>query len=360
MNTTSQLLLEVNNDLSIPLNFKIALWEFHNEVKLAYTDSIKDNHSKRTLLEFTNLDYAQTKAAFERLPTLDVNKLHVITQVVNPETAGAQVPQGLLSALNKWLTNALSGWIEKKLPSSKNPAGWVIKLKDYLKGQNPALVPRYEKIVRIGGKVGSLAIVAIMAIGIVSGFPFVGPLVGTVALSMLKLLTDILQGVKVSEAVANAVKRLATGAALGGVIAGVDAAWPSVASWISGNAQALEVPNAPEAPGEFGAVPVPTEPPSTGPDATGAYEEPDATGAYEEPPTGRPTEVTTRRGETLGSIAQKHGVTVADMQAANTGIRNPHEIGSGIKLNIPTQVRPEGTNIWNGFDFNRWGRPPGR
>jgi hypothetical protein len=380
MNTPSQLLFEVNNDLSIPLNFKVALLEFHKQVELVFREQAHANSTKQTLLEFTHLTPADTEAAFLRLQNyLDVNKMHVISQVVDPGNVGPQVPKGLIAELNKKLTDALSGWIEKKLPSSDKPVKWITSLKEWLKNIDPTLVPRYERLIKVGGKVGSLVIIAIMIIGVVNGFTMGGPLVGTIALSLLKLLTDILQGAKVSEAIANATKRLATGAALGGVIAGVDAAWPNVVSWITGNAQALEVPpelipqapNVPEAPGEFGAVAVPNEPAAASPDATGEYdpdatgsydpdatgEYEDATGEYEEPPTGRPTTYKTQPGETLGSIAQKHGVTVADMQAANRGIiQNPHNIGSGIDLNIPTQVRPPGTKIWTGFDFNRWGR----
>lgn len=47
------------------------------------------------------------------------------------------------------------------------------------------------------------------------------------------------------------------------------------------------------------------------------------------------TTYTVREGDTLGELSTRYGVPVADLRAANPGVKDPNEISVGQKLTIP-------------------------
>lgn len=168
-------------------------------------------------------------------------------------------------------------------------------------------------------------------------------------LIVIRLSLMVLSGVKFSSAVT---KVLSTSglAILAGV--GVGAFMNSILTSQAAAAVATPEVPAPDSMAHTGTpMPEPTEgTPQQEPDATGAYEEPDATGAY-----------TVTSGDTLGAIAQQHGVTAQQLWDANRDAigPNPHLIRPGLELQIPQTspeaLRPDGTspNIWQG-----WQGPP--
>jgi LysM repeat protein len=79
------------------------------------------------------------------------------------------------------------------------------------------------------------------------------------------------------------------------------------------------------------------------PDRTGDVrraEAPNAAAAAATTTTAGPTTYTVQRGDTLTSIAQRFGVRVTDLRAANTQLADPDNLVEGEVLTIPTSSRP--------------------
>ena len=51
-------------------------------------------------------------------------------------------------------------------------------------------------------------------------------------------------------------------------------------------------------------------------------------------------QVRVRRGDTMSAIAQRHGISLRDLIAANPQVRDPNRINVGQTLNLPGQVQP--------------------
>ncbi len=71
------------------------------------------------------------------------------------------------------------------------------------------------------------------------------------------------------------------------------------------------------------------------------------------------TGYTVRSGDTLGSIALAHRVTVVSLLAANPSIADPQRIFVGQVLAIPSANLQPGQSIWAGFAFTGTGTPSG-
>ncbi len=71
-----------------------------------------------------------------------------------------------------------------------------------------------------------------------------------------------------------------------------------------------------------------------------------------------PTTYTVVRGDSLGSIAFAHQVTVQSILAANPSITDPSRILVGQQLAIPASNLQPGESIWTGFSSSKAGATP--
>lgn len=387
-----QFLAEVNQDLGIPLSFKVALQEFHAEAMQAIQSD--SQLQKRTLLEFNQLPLADLKAAFVNLGPADVNKVHLVTDVIKPGESNPtpKVPVKLIQAMMSFLNKSLVQGIEKLPIMKKNPA-LIARLRDRFKtSEGQEMLDRFDKIMAGLGKVSSLGVIAISALGILAGLPIPSTLLlGGVAL-LIRAVTDLLQGKKWSEITAGILKGGAV-MGLGAAISYMDSRWFGIRDWIVGHAQELaispeqtqavasanslsQVPSqedigatmgAPTVPASGGQLPstgqvpaqadigatmgAPTEPGQANPDVYmgGAPTTPPTpvqadivANANAAPLAGAnavgTTTITVPPGGTLSQIAQANRVSVADLMQANDRITDPNKIIAGAKIVIPTET----------------------
>jgi hypothetical protein len=280
----------------------------------------------------------------------------------------SEVPQGLIKAFLNYLGKHLDGWLEKlPIMSDKRP---LEKLKDKI---SPHAYYRLQKYANMGGKVASLVFVVASALLIAFGLPLPGAVLTILLAAVIKLLADLLSGDKVSTAFRKFGTNIALGATLGSAISYVDAAYPSIREFITNSWQALGFGSEQAA---EAAVAAPPGAPSTQnqhrqdqiqwntqarPCQNLQKELLNRSQMLQELTRSQMLQELTRsqmlqefiqlkEGDTLGAIAQQHGVTAQQLWDANRDTigTNPHLIRPGLELQIPQTspeaLRPDGTS----------------
>jgi hypothetical protein len=200
------------------------------------------------------------------------------------------------------------------------------------------LLRGFIKLAQKGGWVASLVLLSLGIVQSVLALPFLGTtmVAATIIFGILRVVADLANGKSVTYALGKAVALWGAGL---GIAQLLNMVMPVVDA-----ADAATTPESPNVGADADRTDAQVDAPYVGADADRTDATPAAVNMQEP--------YTTQRGDNLGKIAQAHGVTVADIQAANPDITNPHRIQPGQTLNIPP-ASPPGTNIWQGFDFNK-------
>ena len=385
-----------------PLAYKMIF----TEVRMGLTEALQDLHNWYTAVHTTRLleadpsdetpSYQKTLDRFKALPALSPEHITKLkAQFENPD----RPPPGLINKLFNSIKKGLER-INKTVHFPKlddKIQNYIVKLKaKYPDNKAWQTVLGWAK--GLSGKRGWVPSVLLLGLGTIATL-FSMPLLGnsvlgvTIAFSIFKCVADLVNGKSVSYAIGKAVTLAAGGSLIGmagkalGVdkTLGVDKALAYLWKLVSPSAEAAEQATPPlklfpgtgyDTASEYlngqagspdytqseypeylsGQAGSPDYTPISGPgdspqDFGGSQgsEYAGSSGPFQEP-------ITTKANDNLGLIAQRKGVTVKDIMDANPTITNPHRIPVGMTLQIPA-AGPSGTNVWDGFDFDKYPMP---
>lgn len=290
--------------------------------------------------------------ALGKISSVHIDKLRELSDAPN------KPPSGLL---NKFL-NPLNKGLERLSKLTVFPQGLEDSIQTiigriYTKSENSPFREQIKKIMRSflnlikkGGWVPSVVLLALGIIQSVIALPFIGSTVVVLAIfaGIVRVVADLVNGTTLTYALGKA-------AALFGAGYGAAELFKSIMPLLS----AAEAATPPATIGGEIPADIPADLPTMTPMPQGDPEidlqpsgvGPDAVAA----PVGGQGSYSIQRGDTLGKIAQQYGVSVAEIMAINPEITNPHRIMPNVELQIPPRSDPSG--IWQGFDFGRFPFP---